>query len=62
VDLSDPDAVSKKIKALKKKLRQVEQLQEQIKNGKELDASQKEKLDQAKSLNDEIAILEEALK
>jgi len=62
VDLSDPDAVSKKIKALKKKLRQVEQLQEQIKNGKELDASQKEKLDQAKSLKDEIAILEEALK
>jgi len=62
VDLSDADAVSKRIKALKKKLRQVEQLQEQIKNGKELDQAQKEKLDQGKGLTEEISMLEQALK
>jgi len=62
VDLSDKDAVVKKIKALKKKLRQVEQLREKLSGGEELDAAQKEKLEQEVPLAEEILNLEKSLK
>jgi len=62
VDLSDKDAVSKRVKALKKKLRQVEQLREKEQSGEELDEAQQEKLTHETSLKEEIDSLEKALK
>jgi len=55
--LGDTD-VGKKVKALKKKIRQIEELEEKAKGGVELNADQKGKIDAKKDLIAEIATLE----
>eukprot|EP00456_Euglypha_rotunda_P008694 TRINITY_DN1176_c0_g1_i36.p1 TRINITY_DN1176_c0_g1~~TRINITY_DN1176_c0_g1_i36.p1 ORF type:complete len:361 (+),score=77.49 TRINITY_DN1176_c0_g1_i36:215-1297(+) len=61
VDLSDKDAVTKRLKILKKKYRQIEQLKEKLAKGEKIDVAQQEKVDAEAELQSEIESLEKAL-
>jgi len=61
VDTSDKTSVSKRVKALKKKQRQIEELKERKKKGETLDEGQLEKLEGEEALAKEIADLEKFL-
>lgn len=53
-DLSDPAVVARKIKALSKKLRQLNELKEKQASGAELNEDQLQKLAQEEELNQEM--------